>query len=139
MMVATFFPSGIVYILAAIFALAFSFFWARRASRLMAEAAETNLRSLQAAHQLAVKLEAALNANEDFQRSRDAAWSLYRRSSIAAGNAQGWLFRELQNSYFLLNKYRQASGEPPIQVPADLESAVIRFRQEHIEKEMPTE
>jgi hypothetical protein len=139
MVLASLFPQDFIYILAAIFALAFSFFWVRRTSRRMSEAAESSFRSLQAAHQLALKLEAALNANEDFQRSRDEAWSLYRRSSIAAGNAQSWLFRELQNSYFLINKYRQVAGESPIQVPADLESAVIRFRQEHVEKEMPTE
>jgi hypothetical protein len=79
-----------------------------------------------------IKLSAALEANESFERSREDIWKIYRQSSIGAGNAQAWLFRELQNAYFKINQYRKKDGLAEVPVPADLESAVIAFRNEHV-------
>lgn len=80
------------------------------------------------------KLEAALSANYNFEKSRDDAWDLYRRSSLAAGNAQSLLFREIQKLQQLVNKYRSKLGEEPLNSPQDLEELVAEFANEHIKE-----
>lgn len=82
---------------------------------------------------LARKLEASLSANKAFQDSRDQIWEMYRRSSLGAGNAQAWLFRELGNAMAEVNKHRAKNGEAPIQTPPGLEDVLKEFREEHYE------
>ena len=80
------------------------------------------------------KLEAALSANYNFEKSRDEAWDLYRRSSLGAGNAQSMLFKEIQKLTHAVNKYRADKGQDPLQVPEDLQQMISDFSQEHIEE-----
>jgi hypothetical protein len=79
-----------------------------------------------------LKLEASLSANGAFQTSRDQVWDLYRRSSIAAGNAQAWLFRELGSALQEVNQYRAAAGKPLRTAPPGLEDGLEAFRAEHL-------
>lgn len=125
-------PVWASHIIPALLLLFSVYFW-RQSRRLSSEASRTVEQHLDVVRSTYVKLDAALSANENFQASREEAWALYRRSAITAGNAQAWLFRELQNSYGLLNRYRQEKGEAPLQVPADLESAIVQFRKDHVE------
>jgi hypothetical protein len=80
------------------------------------------------------KLEAALSANYNFEKSRNEAWDLYRRSSLAAGNAQSMLFREIQKLVSKVNRYRTKLGEDPIREPEDLETMISEFSEKHIEE-----
>ena len=90
-------------------------------------------KSREEAHKLNVKLEAALSANGAFEKSRDQIWDMYRRSGIAAGNAQSWLFRELNVALAEINKYRKEKGDPPKKAPEGLEEALDDFRSQHVE------
>lgn len=80
------------------------------------------------------KLEAALSTNYNFEKSRDEAWDLYRRSAISAGNAQSLLFRKIQELVHLVNKYKRKLGEDAMKTPEDLETMISEFKAEHIEE-----
>lgn len=95
---------------------------------------EDNEKLLEQLRLMTIKAESAMSSNADFQSSRDQAWDLYRRSSLGAGNAQAWLFRELQKTMGVLNQYRLKSGESPLKVPADLEDAVATFSEKHVKE-----
>lgn len=88
---------------------------------------------------LTSRLDASVSANLAHQQSRDQAWDLYRRSSLAAGHAQAWLFRELTNTLNALNQYRKKNGEAPVTAPAGLEEVLEDFKREHIEKTRDSE
>lgn len=100
------------------------------------------LLSLQSAHEDLKKLEKLrdkykdmyllhFDKNQSFEKQRTVIWELYRLSGLQAGNAQALLLAELQHSVVLLNRYREAAGEPPIQVRNDLKRLVDEFSQEH--------
>lgn len=85
-----------------------------------------------------IRLEANMSANRAFETSRDQVWDMYRRASLAGGNAQAWLFRELNSTIQQLNAYRAKDNQPPVEPPVGLGDLLEQYRADHLgEKDKP--
>jgi len=76
---------------------------------------------------------------EDATRETAATWTLYRKQSIEAGNAQAWLFRELGNLVNAYNRLAKAQGKPPYTIPKRLQGVIDTYREEHMSEEKAKE
>lgn len=70
------------------------------------------------------------HAIEGILEERNRAYSMYRKSTLLAGNAQDMFMRELQRALALLNELRKRDGEEPLQTQPSLRAAYDEFMAE---------
>ncbi len=70
------------------------------------------------------------HAIEGILEERNRAYSMYRKSTLLAGNAQDMFMRELQRALALLNERRKRDGEEPLQTQPSLRAAYDEFMAE---------
>ena len=61
-----------------------------------------------------------ISKNAQFEAQARDAWQRLTEYGLRAGNAQAWLFRELENAVRIVNKYKQEKGEKPVEVNPQL-------------------
>lgn len=75
-----------------------------------------------------------MSKNAQFDEQTRRVWQIHRDYALRAGNAQAWLFRELENAVRMINKHRAKDKLKPIEVNPKL----VNFLSE-IKRELPEE
>lgn len=75
-----------------------------------------------------------ISKNEQFDKQARDAWQRLREYGLRAGNAQAWLFRELENAVRLVNKYKSEKGEKLVEVNPQLVSMIADMKRELTEQ-----
>lgn len=81
-----------------------------------------------------------ISKNSAFDAQARKAWEVYKEHGLAAGNAQAWLFRELENAVRMINRYRAKNGEPEITVNPKLVEMLSEIKRDidsNVEKYAP--
>jgi hypothetical protein len=103
---------------------------------------QTAILKARAANELAVREKR--RADEQFKvieqatEETKAVWTLYRRQSIGAGNAQAWLFRELESLAKAFYAKAERYNFEPYHVPKQLRRVISTYREEHLIEENAT-
>lgn len=71
-----------------------------------------------------------MDSNEMFDKQSQDAWKRLKEYGLRAGNAQAWLFRELENAVRLINKYKSEKGEKLVEVNPQLISMLAEVKRE---------
>lgn len=79
-----------------------------------------------------VKLDTHLRFNEDAIKERDGMWKKFLEASLAAGHAQAWMLRELEEKLNELNNYRRKAGLSPANMPAVFQASHEAFVKEYV-------
>lgn len=61
-----------------------------------------------------------IEKNAQFEEQARKAWQVHQDYGLRAGNAQAWLFRELENAVRLINVYRTKENLKPVEVNPQL-------------------
>lgn len=71
-----------------------------------------------------------LSKNAQFDEQTRRVWQIHRDYGLRAGNAQAWLFRELENAVRMINKYRAKENLNPIEVNPKLVNFLSEIKRE---------
>lgn len=71
-----------------------------------------------------------MSKNAQFDEQARSVWKIYREYALHAGNAQAWLFRELENAVRMVNKHRVKENLKPIEVNPKLVSFLSEIKRE---------
>lgn len=72
-----------------------------------------------------------LSKNTQFDEQARKAWQVHQDYGLRAGNAQAWLFRELENAVKVINQYRSKENKKMVEVNPQLVSFLSEVRREH--------
>jgi hypothetical protein len=71
-----------------------------------------------------------IEKNTQFDQQARKAWQIHQEYGLRAGNAQAWLFRELENAVRLINSYRVKENLKPVEVNPQLVSFISEIKRE---------
>lgn len=71
-----------------------------------------------------------ISKNAQFDEQARKAWQVHQEYGLRAGNAQAWLFRELENAVRLINKYRAKENLKPVEVNPQLVGFLSEIKRE---------
>ena len=96
------------------------------------EASAKSMRALkQEFERLKPLFETHRGMNEQFEKERNEAWALYRRSSTESMNGHAMLLRELERLQILVNGYREKAGEPAVKINPAIAGFMEAFKESH--------
>ena len=76
-------------------------------------------------------LQTHMGMNEQFEKERNEAWALYRRSSTESMNGHRMLLQELERVVLMVNTYRKKEGEPEVQINPGIAGFMQAFKESH--------